>query len=458
LARNAVQRLFSPVSIASLVFFRVAFGLLGLAEVSGTWVHYHLGQGAFDPDRFQFYYYGFAWVRPLSEPWMSAFFAISTLAAASIALGWRYRFWSIFFFFSITYQYLLEKAHYLNHGYLFCWVSFVMIFLPAHRAWSIDAWRRPTWRSGFTPFWPVLLLRFLMGVVYFYGGIAKINPDWLRAIPLKFWLKGKTDIPLIGRFMGQEWIAYLLSYGGLLLDLGIVFLLLHRRTRPWAFGFAIFFHGLNHLLFNIGIFPFLSLSLTLLFFPPDFPLRVWRWLKKYAPVLVRLKPAQASSAPDQPSPPLWQSQAAWRRPILLSLAALCAFHLLVPLRHCLFPGDVTWTEEGHRYSWRMMLRTKVGKGHFVVIDKQSGDRELIYPRVELRAKQARKLFTHPDMILQYAHYLRDQYQRQGREVAVHAAIQVRLNGREYKPMVDPTVDLAREKWYFFRHSPWIGKQ
>lgn len=33
--------------------------------------------------------------------------------------------------------------------------------------------------------------------------------------------------------------------------------------------------------------------------------------------------------------------------------------ILYPLRHHLYPGDVTWNELGHRYSWRMKLRDKV---------------------------------------------------------------------------------------------------
>ncbi|MDV7394654.1 HTTM domain-containing protein, partial [Arthrospira platensis SPKY1] len=128
-----------------------------------------------------------------------------------------YRFSATLFAFGFAYTYFLEKAHYLNHGYLFCWLSFLMIFLPAHRAFSLDARRRPELRRETIPFWPLFLLRFLMGLVYFYGGIAKLNADWLRAIPLKQWLANKADTPVLGPLLAQEWMAYFMAYGGLLL-------------------------------------------------------------------------------------------------------------------------------------------------------------------------------------------------------------------------------------------------
>jgi len=33
---------------------------------------------------------------------------------------------------------------------------------------------------------------------------------------------------------------------------------------------------------------------------------------------------------------------------------------LVPLRHLLYPGYVSWNEQGHRFAWQMKLRDKEG--------------------------------------------------------------------------------------------------
>ncbi len=420
-----------------------------------NWAGYHLYLGFFDPDNFQFTYYGFEWVRPFPEPWMSLFFWVLMIAALLIALGKWYRICTVIFFLGFTYTYFLEKANYLNHGYLFCWLCFVMIFLPAHRNWSLDVLRRPALRRKQLPYWPVLLLCTLMGIVYFYGGLAKLNSDWLRAVPLLSWLDGKERIPVLGYLYRYDAAAWAMAYGGLLLDLFVVFFLLNRRTRPWAFGFAVLFHTVNVFTFGIGIFPYLSIVLTSLYFPPDFPRRLLGRLAQRWPRLQRWgRWYEARTAYDEPPAPLWQGAPAYRPAIVAALTVTLLFHLLLPFRHHLFPGNVTWTEEGHRYSWRMMLRSKSGYGHFT-LRSPDGRTQRINPREYLHRKQLRKLYTHPDMILQFAHFLRDQHWSRGDSVAVYCEIRAKMNDRKYYPYIDPNVDLARVEWSFFRPSPWI---
>jgi hypothetical protein len=448
--------LFRPTDIASLVFFRIAFGVLALMDVLSTWIYYHLQKNAFDPEGFQFNYYGFAWVQPLPEPLMSILFISLILAAVGVILGRWYRFCSIYFALGFIYVFLLEKAHYLNHGYLFCWLAVIMIFLPADRNFSWSVWRHPERRLESMPFWCLGILRFLIGVVYFFGGIAKINSDWLQGIPLIDWMAYKSSLPVIGPLLGLSWTPFIMAYVGLLLDLTIVFFLLNRRTRPWAFGLAICFHLLNMLIFNIGIFPYLSVSLTALYFSPDFPRKIianlarrFRWFKRW----VESWQNRMAQFPVKDTAE-WPSDLRFRKPILTTLVFLAAFHILVPLRHHLFPGNVAWTEEGHRYSWRMMLRAKQGRGHFRVVE-DNGEETIIRPQEILSDRQERKMYTHPDMILQFAHYLRDRYEREGKRVSVFAEIEARLNNRSYQTYIDPSVDLSRVSWSKFGHSNWI---
>lgn len=452
-----IQRLFQPVDISSLVFFRIAFGILGFADVLNTFVYYHLMEGAYEPGRFRFQYYGFEWVRPLPEPFMSALLLAICGLALLVALGRWYRVSTLLFALGFTYIFLLEKAHYLNHGYLFCWISFAMLFIPAHRQFSADVLKRPSLRSGTAPYWSLFLLQFLMGVAYFYGGIAKLNADWLRAIPLKQWLEQRGDMPVLGPVLEQEWVAFFMAYGGLALDLTVVFFLIVRQTRPWAFAAVLFFHLMNHLTFNIGIFPFLSLALTALYFPPDFPLHICERIKGRLPFLQRIRRwwEERTAAACHACAPLWQCAARWRAPIVAGMLLFVFFHLLAPLRHHLFPGDVAWTEEGHRYSWRMMLRSKQGYGTFTVRNKATGEKAVADPADWLSEEQCYKLYAHPDMILQFAHHLRDHYREKGWEAAVFADIWVELNFREYSRYIDPSADLAQEEWHFFRHSDWI---
>ena len=266
-----MERLFQRIDIASLVFFRIVFGILAFAEVMAVWIYYHLTLRDFQPDGFQFRYFGFDWVRPLPEPLMSTVFVLLLLASLGIMLGKWYRVSAWLFAFGFTYTFLLEKTHYLNHGYLFCWISFLMALLPAHREWSLDVARRPALRRSTIPFWSMAVLPFLMGVVYFFGGLAKLNADWLNGIPLRDWLHMKADMKVIGWILDMKSTAYFMSYGGLLLDLTISFFLLFRKTRLFALAAALFFHLSNTVIFDIGIFPWLSIALTLLFFPPGLP-------------------------------------------------------------------------------------------------------------------------------------------------------------------------------------------
>ena len=143
------------------------------------------------------------------------------------------------------------------------------------------------------------------------------------------------------------------------------------------------------------------------------------------------------------------------KPILFGLILLFSINLLLPLRHWAFNSDVTWSEEGHRYSWRMMLRSKQGSGYYRIIDRATGEEQIVRPADSLARRQYRKLYTHPDMVLQYAHHLRDLNAAAGKDVEVYARIRVRLNGRKFQRFVDPEADLAKTEWQWFGRKDWV---
>lgn len=451
--------LFQPVDIAPLALFRVLFGVLGFADLLGVWTYYHLQKEYFNPDKFQFKYFGFEWVRPLQEPGLSVVFLSTMAAALLVTLGRWYRVAAVVFATGFTYVFLLEKALYLNHGYLFCWLSWLMVLLPAHRQWSLDVLKNPALRSDQVARWALWILPFLMGIVYFFGGVAKLNADWLlRAEPMKMWLSNRADMPLLGKLWALEGTAYLMAWGGMLLDLSAPFLLCFRQTRPWALGFLLLFHLTNTLLFQIGIFPWLSLGLSLLFFPPDTPRRLFALLKQRSPLLAKLEYGwerragiswpMATLPPNYPR--LW---------VKMGLSILLAVHLALPLRHWCFRGDVAWTEEGHRFAWRMMLRSKQGHGYFEVNEPGSPTPVRIKPTDYLTDRQAEKLFAHPDMVLQFAHYLRDLWALQGKPgVEVHASVRASLNNRKSRPLINSEVDLAKIRWDPWRESGWVLRE
>jgi hypothetical protein len=300
--------LFKPIDIASLVFFRVVFGVLGFADVLSVWVYYHLKKDYFNPEKFQFKYIGFEWAQVLPEPFMSLVFLVVMVAALFIIAGHWYRVCALIFAAGFTYLFLLEKALYLNHGYLFCWICWVMVFLPANRQWSGDVLRNPSLQTDCIERWSLWILPFLMGVVYFYGGIAKMNADWLLdANPLHAWLRQAGDMPLLGWLWRQKETAYVMAWCGMLLDLSAPFLLMFRKTRWWGLGFVLFFHLTNLLIFQIGIFPWLSVALSLLFFPPAFPRHAWRFLKTRTGVLEKIENWWQRQLEAQGQPPAEQN-------------------------------------------------------------------------------------------------------------------------------------------------------
>ena len=69
--------------------------------------------------------------------------------------------------------------------------------------------------------------------------------------------------------------------------------------------------------------------------------------------------------------------------------------------------------------------------------------------------QEKMMSTQPDMILQYAHMLRDHFSAAGMDSPrVFADAYVTVNGRLSRPFVDNGTDLSRER-DSFAPKPWI---
>jgi vitamin K-dependent gamma-carboxylase len=438
----AIQtQLFSRIDIAPLIYFRIAFGAIMLWEVCRYFQHGWIRRYWIEP-AFNFTYYGFDWVKPLPGDGMYfLFFGLGVLAVC-ITLGFWYRVSAILFFLGFTYSFLLEQARYLNHFYLVCLISFLMIFMPVDRAFAIDALRNPKKRSDTAPAWTLWLLRAQLGIVYFYAGVAKLNADWFQGEPLRIWLSESTDFPVIGALFTQEWMVYLLSYSGLLLDLLIFPFLLWRRTRIAAFLIAVAFHLTNARLFAIGIFPWFMIAATALFFSP------YRFGKLFNRGSVTTRLSQHPFLDAKPLKPRQKLTV-----ILLSL--YLGIQLLVPLRHFLYPGNVNWTYEGHRFSWHMKLLDKAAEAEFLVTDPQSQMTWTVYPQDYLAGWQIRKMSTRPDMILQFSHYLAEELRGEGYpQVEIRARVLSSLNGREPQLLIDPDVDLVAQS-RSLAHAPWI---
>lgn len=430
------DRLTAPVDLASLAAFRLGFGLLLLWEVwrylDADWVRaYYV-----DPP-FNFTYGGLGWVVPLPDAGMHALFVVLGIVATTFAIGAYYRASAVALAVGYTYVFLLEQGRYLNHFYLICLFAWMMVLLPAHRLWSVDAWLDRRVRAATAPAWSVAAPAALLGIVFIFAGLAKIDGDWLAGEPLRAWTADDHGMPVIGPILAQPWGPTALSWAGAAFDLLVVPALLWRRTRLLAFLLGVGFHVTNDQLFSIGIFPWFAVTATTLYFRPDWPRRVLAVLMggRVAAVTPRDRAGGEVEATT--------SGAGLRRAAPWVLAAFLAVQVLVPLRHHLIPGDVAWTEEGHRFSWRMKLRSKSADATFIVSEPASGASWTIDPGDHLTSWQERNMATRPDMVAQFARFLRVHYADQGVDVQVRATVVASLNGRPEAPLVDPTVDLSR---------------
>jgi hypothetical protein len=447
MADKPVRRyLNSNFHAAPLALLRIVFGLLMAVSVIRFAANGWISKLYIEP-RFFFSYYGFEWVQPLGE-WTYLIFLICGLSSLFVMAGFKYRLSIITFFLSFTYIELMDKTTYLNHYYFISILSFLMIFLPAHAYFSVDAYRNSSLRSEKIPSWSIDSIKLLLGIVWFYAGLAKLNSDWLiHAMPLAIWLPAKYSIPLLGDLLQKEYVHYLFSWGGALYDLAIPFLLLIKRTRWFAFILVVVFHLLTRIIFPIGMFPYIMIGAALIFFDPDFHKKVLgtlaRVLKLSADVFRNGREYRFANASN-------------RKITLWIVGLFFLIQLLVPFRYLLYPGELFWTEEGYRFSWRVMLMEKAGYAQFQVVDPDTGMSMAVDNTRYLTPFQEKQMATQSDFILEYAYYLEEIYRKKGiADPEIYVESYAALNGRPSRPYVDPNRDLTEIEPSLFKHRDWI---
>ena len=443
--RSSITKYFnSYTEAAPLAVFRIGFGIMMFASIIRFWLNGWIEKLYITP-KFHFSYYGFEWVKPLGD-FTYLLFVICGISAIFVALGYKYRIAIITFFLSFTYIELMDKTTYLNHYYFISILSFLMIFLPANVYYSLDARKNIKRSFQKIPRWCIDAIKLLLGIVYFYAGLAKINSDWLfRAMPLKIWLPSKYDIPLLGDLMQQEWVAYAFSWSGMFYDLFIPFLLLWKRTRLFAFVMVIIFHVMTRVLFPIGMFPFIMIVSALIFFSPKVHHKILQKISDW----FRIRKGQFDNNRLLFYKPL-------KRKMLISLVMVFfSIQLLFPWRYLLYPDELFWTEEGFRFSWRVMLMEKAGYAEFKVVDAETGKRFYVNNSDFLTPFQEKQMSFQPDFILEYAHFLAEHFKKDGHEnIEVYVESYVGLNGRKSTPYISPDVNLLNFA-DTFKHKTFI---
>lgn len=440
-----LERARRPHDAAALVVFRIVLGAIvsisALRFLAYGWV-----DELFVKPAFFFKYWGFSWVQPLPAAGMHALFVALAVMGVMFAAGIAHRIVSPLLFVAFAYVQLIDVTNWLNHYYLVTLLLLLTSFMPLGRGVkSVPAWC--TW-----------LLRFQVGVVYFYAGIAKLTGDWLlHAQPLDIWLHARTDAPVLGALFGSRAVAYAFAWGGFLFDTTVPAFLLWRRTRPFAYVVLVAFHAVVGMLFPIGMFPWIMIASALVFFDPSWPRKL---LRRPLPILARVTEPSASRRPS--------------RAFAALAFAYCVLQIIVPLRTHLYGGNVLWHEQGMRFSWRVMAREKNGSITYVALSPKTGRTWFVSPRKYLTDRQERELSSQPDLVLQLAHHVRDELRAKGHDdVQIRVEAIVSLNGRAGAPMIDPKVDLAsiddgiaKASWILpapegppihLRSRPWSGR-
>ena len=427
--------LFKYIDNSSLIVFRIIFGFLCFAESVGAIFTGWITKTLVEP-KFTFTFIGFEWLQPLPGNWMYVYYAVMGIFGLLIMVGYKYRFSAFMFFIMWCGVYFMQKSSYNNHYYLLVLLSGIMVILPAHKYASIDVKQNPKLKSIAMPAWCKWIFVIQLFILYTYASKAKLYPDWLDlSVPTSL-MEAKINYPIIGGLLQNGFMPYLVGYGGILFDGLIIPMLLFKPTRKYAFFASIFFHLFNSFVFQVGVFPYLSLAFCLFFFNPETVRNIFlkgKELYTKAEIIV----------PNY-------------KPILIGLGSVYfAIQIVLPLRHHFIPDDVLWTEEGHRLSWRMMLRSKSGYTNFKVVNTATNKTTPINLTQYLTKKQIRSVNYKPDFMWQFAQYLKKEYKKKGEDVQVFVSAQVSVNGKPHQHLINEKVDLANIKWNVFKHNDWI---
>ena len=429
--------LFKAIDNSPLVVFRIFFGFLVACESFGAILTGWVKRILIDPE-VTFSFIGFEWLKPLPGFGMYFYFLAMGVFGLAIMLGYRYRIAIISYTILWAGVYFMQKTAYNNHYYLLLLISFLLIFLPANSYASLDVRQNRIKEEKTMPYWINLLFIIQVAIVYVFASIAKFYPDWLDGTFTRNLLADSTNVIALKKLFLQKWFYLFIAYMGIVFDLLIVPLLLFKKTRMLALLASLTFHLFNAIFLEIGIFPFFALTFALFFYEPE----------TIRSVFLREKTSIETEN--------GHSNYYGKKIVYFLIIPYLIIQLLLPLRHHFIEGDVLWTEEGHRLSWRMMLRERSGFIHIRIKDLKTGKLSVYDYRKNLTDKQIQNLATKPDIIWQYCQYIKKEFK--GKEIAIFIDCKNSINRKEYKTLIDPKFDMAKAKWNYFRHNEWLFKR
>lgn len=422
-----------------LALFRIIFGLFMSYEMF-RYLQIDLVKNAFILPKVQLQYLDFIKVMP--EPIMNMLIVVLLICALLITFGVLFRPACIVLGTGYLYILLIDKSIYNNHIYLFVLLAFLLACTHADHFYSFRRAKKdkPLWPT--LPRWEIFIIQLQFAIVYFYGGLAKINPEWLgRMEPIKTLVDNFPQDHALAFFYAHDFQIPLLTYGGLLFDLFIPFLLWYKRTRIIALIPLMLFHVSNAFVFDdIGIFPFVMIFSTLIFFEPsELP-----FLKKPAVVAGRKLKEQA----------LVMTQSKYA---IYFLIAFFIFQFLFPFRGFFLPNNPDWSSIAGKFSWRMKIQTRdIQRMAFTIQDGPDNPAMDVSLNTFANPMQIMSIAADPRATVSMAKALAEEGRKQRMQnPIVKAEVLISWNGREPVYFVDPQVDLTKVTYSAFSTNPWV---
>jgi hypothetical protein len=437
---NLTARALERVDNSWLAALRIMLGLL-MAWSAARYLIFGWVDRFYVKPEFYFTYPGFDWVQPLASPLaMHLVFVLLIGLGLLVAFGLFFRWACIAFTALFTWVWLIDVTNYLNHYYLLTILGGLLALTPAHRRWSLDVRFRRVAASETVARWVQWFFRTQVAIVYFYAAIAKLQPDWLvHAQPMNVWLLARTDYPVFGALFSYWEVALAMSWAGFFFDLTIWLWLLWPRTRAVAYGVLLVFHAMTAYLFQIGIFPLIMTIAATVFFAPSWAERFFLRRGFADDTDGSVEGTEASDEQVSQESSGSTKLRAW----VMALAFVwLLFQAAMPARAHFMEGNVLWNEQGMKWSWRVMVRAKYGDVSYEVTSP-ADERFIVRPSQYLTSYQEREMSSRPELILQLAQHIGDQYAAQlGGDVEVRANTAVSLNTRSPKAILDPSADLT----------------
>ncbi|GIX42480.1 MAG: type I deoxyribonuclease HsdR [Leptospiraceae bacterium] len=397
----------------SFSFIKCIYGII-LFIISLRYLLYGWWKKYFVLPSFHFRYPLFEWVPLIPENIFIIILIVLMIFSIFVIFGILYKFSLLVSLLLFMWIFFQDPTYYLNHHYFIIIIGIYLLLLPEPKHNFLA-------ENSLYPEWAIILIRLQIAIVYLYAGFAKIQPDWLlEGLPLKIWLARKTFIPL--EILSIKEQALLFSWAGMLFDITIPFWLSLKKTRKYAYFLVILFHVLTRILFEIGVFPWVMILFTTIFFEPDWPLQLKRKLifnKIYINSNINnIKYKETSQI------------------IRFIVVLFLVFQILFPARFILYlknydiktyMNEVLWKENGFRWSWRVMLVQKSGYVMFYIHDKKSNNIIIHDPRRILTSMQYDMMSYQADLICQYAEWLKKNYNN---NVLITVENYVSWNGRK----------------------------